>query len=171
MAGVPSSTSACGARCAVIGVGAARRVQHLCRRFLGSLSRKHPSVADVGWATGFLLPAEVALWTQLDVADQRHSVDVARRFMAQMGESPRDDVAAALLHDIGKLVSGLGVGGRVFATLIGPRTAKFRRYHDHERLGAAMLREAGSSERTASLVDATSSDLAVLAALRLADDV
>ena len=91
--------------------------------------------------------------------------------MAQTGESPRDDVAAALLHDIGKLASGLGVGGRVFATLIGPRTAKFRRYHDHERLGAAMLREAGSSERTASLIDATCSDLAVLAALRLADDV
>lgn len=171
MAGIPGVASACGERCPVSRVGPARRALHLSRRFFGALSRKQPSTSDVAWATGFLLPAEVVLWTRLCQADQRHSIAVARRFVTHMGESSRDDVAAALLHDIGKLASGLGVAGRVCATIVGPRTARLRRYHDHERLGAAMLRDVGSSERTSSLVDATCTDLAMLTALRLADDV
>ena len=108
MAGIPGVASASDEGHHVSRVGPARRMRHLSRRFFGALSRKHPSTSDVAWATGFLLPAEAALWTQLGVADQRHSIAEARRFVTQVGESSRDDVAAALLHDIGKLASGLG---------------------------------------------------------------
>ena len=64
----------------------------------------------------------------------------------------RDEMAGALLHDIGKLDSDLGTAGRVVATVVGPRTARFRRYHDHERIGADMLKVAGSSPVTVDLV-------------------
>ena len=57
-------------------------------------------------------------------------------------------VAGALLHDVGKQVAGLGTTARVIATLVGPRTRRFREYHDHEALGAAMLRRAGVEEST-----------------------
>lgn len=61
-------------------------------------------------------------------------------------------MAGALLHDIGKLDSGLGTLGRVVATIAGPRTVRFRRYHDHEEIGAAMLADASSDVVTVELV-------------------
>ena len=64
-------------------------------------------------------------------------------------------MAAACLHDVGKLDSGLGTFGRVAATIVGPRTARFRRYHDHEAIGARWLEERGSSPATVALVRRT----------------
>jgi putative nucleotidyltransferase with HDIG domain len=60
-------------------------------------------------------------------------------------------VAAALLHDIGKVDAGLGTFRRVVATIVAPGD-RSRRYRDHERLGAAMLRALGSDERTVRIV-------------------
>jgi 3'-5' exoribonuclease len=77
-------------------------------------------------------------------------------------------VAGALLHDIGKVESRLGTFGRVAATIVGPRTDRFRLYHAHEMIGAQMLRRAGSSADTIELVEgggAAASDL------RAADDI
>jgi len=97
------------------------------------------------------MPAEWELWRQLPVADRRHSIEVARRFQS-MGQWSREETAGALLHDIGKLRSGLGTWMRVVATVVGPRTERFRRYHDHERIGADMLTAAGSSPVTIDLL-------------------
>ena len=80
----------------------------------------------------------------MTVQDRRHSILVARRFVEFAPEASRAEVAAALLHDVGKLASGLGTFARVVATVVGPRTDRFRPYHDHERLGAEMLAAAGS---------------------------
>jgi predicted HD phosphohydrolase len=144
---------------------------HLVKRCVGMLSRRPVGDTDEAWVRDHLTVAELALWRQMSVADRRHSIEVARRFVASAAGAGRDDVAAALLHDIGKLDSDLGVGMRIAATLVGPRTQRFRRYHDHERIGADMLRAAGSSERTASLVDGSSTDDVSSAALRAADDI
>jgi hypothetical protein len=54
------------------------------------------------------------------------------------------------------------------ATLVGPRTARFRQYHDHEALGASMLADAGSDPVTVELVQGRGS---AAADLRAADDV
>ena len=99
-------------------------------------------------------------------ADRRHSIEVARRFQSDHPDAGRDAMAAALLHDIGKIRSRLGTMARVAATIIGPRTRRFQLYHDHERLGAEMLRKIGSSPATIAIVDGTSSDAVVVAALR-----
>ena len=143
-------------------------VGHLARRFLTSLSRAEPSAADTAWVADHLLPAEAALWARLAVQDRRHSLLVARRFVVLAGEPTREEVAGALLHDIGKVDCGLGTFGRVVATIAGPRGHRFRRYHDHEQIGADLLAEAGSSPATIELVLGRGPAAATLGA---ADDV
>ncbi len=148
---------------------------HLTKRFVGMMSRQPLAGDDVRWADGILLDGESALWNQLPLPDRRHSVAVARRFVSEFatasGEASRDEIAAALLHDIGKLQSNLGVWSRVVSTVVGPRTQRFRLYHDHEQLGAELLRSAGSSPATIALIDGSSLDVRAIEALRRADDI
>jgi hypothetical protein len=125
---------------------------HLVRRFAGSLLRRAPSAADEVWAATWLLPGEQALWTSMANVDRRHAVVVARRFLERRPAAERAEMAGALLHDVGKVEAGLGVTGRVLATLIGPRTRRFRLYHDHEEIGAGMATDAGSDSVTVALI-------------------
>jgi len=127
------------------------QVGHLVRRFVGSLSRREPDAADIAWVDAHLLDAESQLWHRLSAADRRHSITVARRFEA-LGQWSREEIAGALLHDVGKLDAELGTAARVAATIVGPRTARFRRYYDHEPIGADLLAAAGSSPITIELV-------------------
>ena len=140
---------------------------HLAKRFLSSLSSRAPAPIDVAWAESQLLEGELQLWRRLSVADRRHAITVARRFES-MGSWTRDEIAGALLHDIGKLDSDLGTARRVVATVVGPRTARFRSYHDHERIGVAMLAGVGSSPSTVELVGGRGR---AAAALHAADDI
>ncbi|MDQ3176448.1 MAG: HDIG domain-containing protein [Actinomycetota bacterium] len=129
-----------------------RNASHLARRFFGSLSRRPPDAGDQAWVDEHLDAAQLALWARLGGADQRHSILVARRFVAIRPGATTPEIAGALLHDIGKLESSLGVAGRIVATVVGPRGRRLRTYHDHEEVGAAMLRDAGSDEVTVELV-------------------
>ncbi len=139
---------------------------HLAKRFFGSLVPRGPSKADAEWAAAQLNPAELELWRQLPRTDRRHSVGVARRVEQALGaEATRPVLAAALLHDVGKLDANLGVYGRVIATISGAvvrhdedtirdwtRTRGFTRrvglYLQHPRLGGDMLTLAGSDPLT-----------------------
>lgn len=122
-------------------------VFHLVKRFVGSLSPAAPTVADEVWAESFLLDGELALWRRLSNVDRRHAIHVARRFEA-LGSWTRDEMAAALLHDIGKIESQLSTLERLGATVFGGRTTRWSAYRDHERLGVELCREAGSSSAT-----------------------
>ncbi len=133
-------------------MNALAHVGHLARRFVSSLSDAAPPAADDAWATSFMIDAEAALWHRLSNVDRRHAVEVARRFAGRRPTASREEMAAACLHDVGKLEAGLGTFGRVVATVIGPRTARFRAYHDHEEIGARWLEERGSSPVTVALV-------------------
>jgi len=113
---------------------------------------------------------ELELWSRLPAHDRRHSLDVLRRFDRTLPEAERSERAAAVLHDVGKIASGLGRTARIVATVVGPRGRRFARYHDHERLGAEMLRALGSHPRTVELVGGGATD-ATAAALRAADEV
>ena len=127
------------------------KVVHLAKRFAGSLSSAEPDAHREAWARSQLLPGELALWARMPPQDRRHSIEVARRFRDIVETSTRDEMAAALLHDVGKVDCGLGTFGRVTATVVGPRTERFRRYHDHERIGVELLTAAGSTEATLAL--------------------
>lgn len=128
---------------------------HLARRFFGSLRPSGPSAAEEAWARSHLLAGEQALWGRMSAADRRHHVGVARLVAADLGTAAtRPVLAAALLHDVGKLVSGFGTVARVGATLVGAvrgREAPGGRigaYLRHPAHGADLLAEAGSDPFT-----------------------
>lgn len=136
---------------------------HLVRRFAGSLWPAGPAAADEAWAREVLLPAEVELWARMSRADRRHAAGVARRVERALGvEATRPVLAAALLHDVGKVEARLGTYGRVVATLAGAvardhaaawsRHKGFTRrvglYLRHPELGGDLLAMAGSDRLT-----------------------
>lgn len=79
--------------------------------------------------------------------DQHHALSVARR-AAEAAPNRPDLVLAALLHDIGKRHSSLGISARVAASLLTitrlPVIGRWRLYLDHGRLGADDLTAAGA---------------------------
>lgn len=137
---------------------------HLVRRFLGSLRPGGPGRESDEWARSQLLDGEVALWQSMPGPDRRHSMVVARRVERALGEdTTRPVLAAALLHDVGKTVSGLRTFGRVVATLVGRRagarearamsnesgrTRRIGLYLRHAELGADLLAMVGSDPLT-----------------------
>jgi hypothetical protein len=98
--------------------------------------------------------------------DRRHAVLVARRVETLLGpDASRPVMAAALLHDVGKIDARLRTYGRVIATVSGravghdpgiiedwTRTRGFTRrvglYLKHPELGADLLTLAGSDGLT-----------------------
>lgn len=131
---------------------------HLARRFVGSLSPVPLAEQDEVWAVAQLGPGERQLWQRMPRADRKHSVAVARTVADHLGEE-RPVLAAALLHDVGKVDAELGTFSRVAATLIGRRRAqgwsqapgmrgRVERYLRHDALGAEMLEAAGADPLT-----------------------
>ena len=152
-----------------------RYARHLVKRFAGSLwPPGGPSRADEAWAAQWLGEGELALWRCMSGPDRRHAVGVARRTLAELPSAERAVVAAALLHDVGKVEAGLGPVGRVLATLAGPLLgrrgdgdegesggsggrggsgpggglARLARYRRHDAIGASLLAAAGADPVT-----------------------
>jgi hypothetical protein len=160
---------------------------HLVRRFFGSLAPRRLTEDEAAWVASHLEPAEADLWARMGRADRRHAVGVARRAETALGaDATRPVLAAALLHDVGKVEAGLGTYGRVMATLSGRvagrdmaaawsqtrgMTRRIGLYLRHEEIGADLLRLAGSDPRTVALVAGWSTPAdPVGEALRAADD-
>ena len=140
---------------------------HLVKRAVSSFSNATPEISSA--FSSFLLPDELKLWSAMPGRDQSHSIEVLKRFLVLYPEATRAQAAAALLHDVGKVQSGLGWFGRIVATVVGPRTRRFRLYHLHEELGAEMLRGISEAE-TVALVRGDGSVLVVTALLE-ADNI
>jgi hypothetical protein len=138
---------------------------HLVRRFLGALRPGPPSPAATARVEAVLTPPELELWRHLPNHDRRYSVRVAELVERDLASTEYAGdpqwIAAALLHDTGKLDSNLGVPGRSVATIVaalaGRRrvsawrgTGGFRGrvadYTRHDELGAARIRAAGGRE-------------------------
>lgn len=166
---------------------------HLIRRFVGSLRPGGPSAADQAWVDDLLKPGEQRLWRRLSGPDRRHAVGVARAVQRALGhEATRPVLVAALLHDVGKVESGLRTYGRVVATVSGKvagadmaRTWRRQRgfarrvglYLLHAEIGGDLLALAGSDPLTVSWArehhlppDDWTVPAAVGAALKAADD-
>lgn len=138
---------------------------HLVKRFFTSLLPIGPTRDDDRWARSQLTEGEIGIWDRMSPQDRRHAVGVAHRTEAALGdEAIRPVIAAALLHDCGKTVSGFGTLLRVVATvgaltlgrerIIGAGRGRrglrrrFADYLEHDRLGAELLGEAGSAPLT-----------------------
>jgi hypothetical protein len=142
---------------------------HLIKRAFGSFSQSPPNPIEIAKAQDVLNQAEFKTWTEMQNRDQRHCVAVLDRFDELAPTALQTERAAALLHDVGKNVSGLGFIARVMATLVGPRGKRFAEYHNHETLGAELL-IAISDPRTVDLVRGAANDEASRL-LRVADDI
>ena len=133
---------------------------------------------EEAWALGWLLPGEQSLWRRMSGPDRRHAAGVARGTASLLddgGPLPgREVMAAALLHDVGKVESGLGTFARVGVTLAAMAVGRDRLaspprdhpdhwaaprwfvtirqragdYLRHDSIGAAMLAEAGADPST-----------------------
>lgn len=139
-------------------------VTHLIRRFFGSLWPLGPPADAEAWVARILSAEELKLWRRMGRADRRHAVGVARRVERAIGvEAGPSVLAAALLHDVGKVASGLGAVGRVLATMVGlgggramaeewckagGLTRRVGLYLRHDEVGADMLALAGSHPLT-----------------------
>jgi hypothetical protein len=130
---------------------------HLASRYFGSLSRRPPDPAREAWAVAHLSAGEQEIWWRMSTADRRHAVAVAGRVAAGLDEPDRPVVAAALLHDCGKVDCGLGPNGRALATVVAAVAGRsrvsrsggrFGRYLRHAAIGAALLEQAGSDPLT-----------------------
>lgn len=173
--------------------------RHLSRRFFTALAPGGPAGADETWALSHLLEGERGLWRRMSGPDRRHAVGVARDAIRLLEPHtvPRDVVAAALLHDVGKVESHLGTFSRVWVTFAAmtvgrhrlrrwagdpsqgerpSRRARVGLYLAHDRLGARLLEHAGSQALTVSWAaehhmapERWTVDPAVGAALKAAD--
>jgi hypothetical protein len=139
---------------------------HLAKRGLTSALPIGPRRGDEAWALAQLNEAERVLWARMSRSDRRHAAGVARRVAAALGEeATRPVLAAALLHDVGKVDAGLGPYRRVVATVSAmavrhdpavieawTATTGFTRrvglYLQHDRLGGDLLAMAGSDPLT-----------------------
>ena len=148
---------------------------HLAKRFFGALSRSPIGESQIELVQTTLLDSEFALWSAMMPIDKKHSIKVMSRFMQIYPQATATQVRASLLHDVGKLESNLSVFARVLATIVGERGSRFAKYHAHEKIGAQMLRQAGSDEETWQLVAGEVSNSpqlqTVLAALQQADAI
>ena len=145
-------------------------IRHLVTRFFRALWPSGPRPADEAWARSWLGPGEQALWARMSGPDRRHAVGVARGTLALLGEPATPDravVAAALLHDSGKVESRFGTMARALVTALamvvgrrrlsrepasGTTEGRLRRpnrlYLVHDALGGDLLSAAGSDELT-----------------------
>jgi hypothetical protein len=144
------------------------KAAHLVRRFFRALWPGPPGSDAAVWVEQILTPSELALWRQLPNHDRRYSIGVARRVEhtlvgTEYAGDPRW-LAAALLHDTGKLDSGLGVVGRSLATIAAALAGRSRvdqwrsasgwrgrvaTYVQHDELGARRIRDAGGRPEAA----------------------
>ena len=166
----------------VVRQGVVRQAGHLARRFVGSLSRSAISPADLAWVADQLSSGELALWQRFGVADQRHTLAIARSTLDLLPADRRGDrriVVAALMHDIGKLDAGLGTLGRIAATLwsavrgeaAAEGEGRFARYLRHEPIGASWCAALGCDPLVVALVGGDeAADPIASSALRAADD-
>ena len=145
-------------------------IAHLAKRFVLNLVPSQVHEIERQWVHSILSQEEFDLWNNMMVQDRRHSVMVGRRFVKHRPNALNSEIAGALLHDVGKSAARLGTLARVLATLVGPRTSCFRQYHDHEEIGAAMLRSINSDELTISMVEGSCA-AELKEALSKADDI
>lgn len=143
---------------------------HLVKRFFSSIATKEIDDIDRAWVQDVLNPFEHDLWCRQANVDQCHSCDIARRFVLLRPQSTRDEIAGALLHDIGKIDADLGLVARVFATVLPLPTPRFTAYRQHQERGAQMLKVISSNQITIALV-AGRPDSEALRALCQADNI
>ena len=137
----------------------------------------------------FLSPPQIALFRRMQFFEQAHAFQVMTQ-LRYAGHTDSDLLAAALLHDVGKVLAPLSLLDRVIIVIgrhLFPKAAKrwgigqprglrrpFVTAVQHPAWGADLASAAGASPRTCDLIrrhqDHSSADDRLLSALQSVDD-
>lgn len=128
---------------------------HLAKRFFASLMPGAPQSEHELWALSHLNEGTTLLWARMGNPDRRHAIEVARGVLAELGEDCSSAVVvAALMHDVGKVVSDYRTPARVVATAVwivlpdrlsvewcakGKPLRRLGQYRQHPSIGEALL--------------------------------
>jgi putative nucleotidyltransferase with HDIG domain len=119
---------------------------------------------DYALAREHLDREEMALFQRLPAHEKRHALDTARTIEEfQVGHNKDVLIKAALLHDIGKSGSGIGIVrksvmvlmDRYFSSIsrnLSKRIKMFGIYYNHPDIGANMLESIGTDVQVVQLV-------------------
>ena len=164
------------------------RLAYRTRQFWNALPVPHKRVGT-SVLLPYLSPSEIVLFRRMQPSEQTHAFQVFER-LKTAGQTDPDLMAAALLHDVGKVMFPLSLIDRVVIVL-GKRFFRwqtsqwsegsmnwFRRPFivavHHPNWGADLAEQAGASTRTVDLIrahqDSTPGGDLLLTALQSADD-
>ncbi len=122
-------------------------VTHLIRRFFDVLFARPLNASERAAVRSWLGPEMAALFFAQAPHDQRHGYAAALSVIAAGRDEP-ETITAALMHDVGKRHSRLGVVGRslasIFVGLRLPLTERMKLYRDHGLHAARELAELGA---------------------------
>ena len=126
-----------------------KRLSHLTRRFFGSLAARRPTSSEQSFVAGLLSDPEAEVFWSQPLADLAHAVRSAQS-VARAAPGRVDLTRAALLHDVGKRLSGIGTMRRSMATALSlarlPTPRRMTSYLEHARLGAEELEGLGCED-------------------------
>jgi putative nucleotidyltransferase with HDIG domain len=121
--------------------------RHLSSRLVDFLTSSPLDQAESAQAENWLRPEEAPGFFGQPIPDQRHGLEAARHVQA-LASDRLDLIRAALLHDIGKRHSRLGVLARslvsAWVKLGGKARGRGIDYLNHGQIGAAELEAVGS---------------------------
>ncbi|MEX0864369.1 MAG: hypothetical protein WD269_05780 [Acidimicrobiia bacterium] len=124
-----------------------RSLRHLSHRFFEVLLAKPLDSHELTRAASWVEPGLWEIFIDQQTADQRHCYRAGAK-IASDPTNHQDLVVAAMMHDVGKRASRLGVLARIIATLLmaigAPMSRRMARYRDHGALGADELERAGA---------------------------
>ena len=164
------------------------RLAHRTRQFWNAL-HGHRGQVETETLLPHLTPSQIVLFRRMQPSEQNHAYRMLERLKAT-GQTDPDLLAAALLHDVGKVLYPLSLFDRVVIVL-GKRFFQRRARHwsegtpsrhrrpfvvaaHHSNWGADLAEQAGASSRTVDLIhrhqDIPSVDDSLLVALQSADD-
>ncbi len=164
------------------------RLIYRTRQFWNALPG-HRKQVDTEALLPHLSPSQIVLFRRMDASEQAHAFQVFERLKAT-GQTDADLLAAALLHDVGKVLFPLSILDRVVIVL-GKRLFRRRSVHwsegtpksfrrpfvvaaHHPQWGADLAEKAGASRRTVDLIrfhqETSTNEDPLLLALQSADD-
>lgn len=140
-----------------------RYIKNAFKRSLLAFLPQFAKVDDT-LAKQYLSEPEFALYLKMDVRDRHHALKVVRVLLLTKPQASNTLIRAAFLHDVGKCLKPYNPATRILTHLYSPKSilaeprvngikGAWQLNLHHDKYGAALIRQAGGSERVAEIVE------------------